>query len=435
MLALATSEAPHSRIDEDTVIRLTNPIQRYAWGSTTAIPELLGLPATSEPMAESWMGAHPSAPSLVTTEDGETGLDQLIAADARALMGPHAVGRFGGELPYLLKIIAADSPLSLQVHPDIEQARRGYTAEEAAGVPIDARHRNYRDSNHKPELIYALTPFEALCGFRAPRRAAELLGGLDAPLAKQLGDLLTAQPSYEGIRAVFTRLLEPGTRPKPDNVRQVAEACAARLAHGSPSPHADRTVVLLANAYPGDPGVVTSLLLNAVTLRPGEAMFVPTGAVHAYLHGMGVEVMASSDNVLRAGLTPKHVDVAELLRTVDYVPAPPIRIAPEVFHCASEVFHEATSVFRAPVDDFELSVTSVDDDLVHPLPGGGPRILLCLDGGLTIATSGDITIALSKGESLFASASDGELTARGRGTVIQADVPLGRHQPMKERHV
>jgi len=382
----------------------------------TAIPDLLGFPATSEPVAESWMGAHPSAPSRVTTADGETGLDKFIASNAEALLGADVIARFGTALPYLLKIIAAERPLSLQVHPDIGQARRGYAAEDAAGVPVDAPHRNYRDRNHKPELIYALTPFEALCGFRTPHRSAKLLKGLDAPLARQLYGLLTVQPSSEGIRAVFSQLLEPGTRPLSAAVREVADACAARLANGSPSPRADRTVGLLADAYPGDPGVVTSLLLNSVTLQPGEAMFVPAGGVHAYLQGVGVEIMASSDNVLRAGLTPKHVDVDELLRNVDYVAAPPIRIAPEVFH-------GATGVFYAPVDDFELSVTTVHDDLVHPLPGCGPRILVCLNGELTIAASGGCSVTLGKGESLFAPASDGPLTARGLGTVVQADVP------------
>jgi len=403
------------------VIRLDNPAQHYAWGSMTAIPDLLGLPATSVPVAESWMGAHPSAPSQVTTADGETGLDLVIATDAEVFLGSDVVARFGPALPYLLKIIAAESPLSLQVHPDLEQARQGYAAEEAAGIPVDAPHRNYRDRNHKPELVYALTPFEALCGFRAPSRAAELLSDLDAALAKQLYGLLTAQPSYKGIRAAFTQLLEPATRPAPTEVGEVVEECAARLADASQSQHADRThadrtVVALANAYPGDPGVVTSLLLNPVTLQPGEAMFIPAGGVHAYLHGMAVEIMASSDNVLRAGLTPKHVDADELLRRVDYVAAPPIRIVPHVFH-------GATRVFSAPVDDFELSVTTVDDGLVHPLPGRGPRILLCLNGELTVASSGGGTITLRKGESLFAPASDGALTAHGRGTVVQGDVP------------
>jgi mannose-6-phosphate isomerase len=408
------------------VIRLTNPAQHYAWGSLTAIPDLLGLPASSEPVAESWMGAHPSAPSRVSTVDGEMGLDTLIAGDPEVVLGTEVVARSGTVLPYLLKILAAESPLSLQVHPDVDQARRGYAAEEAAGIPIDAPHRNYRDGNHKPELIYALTPFDALCGFRAPLRVAELLRGLDAPLAKQLHALITAQPSYEGIRAAFRQLLERRTRPTPEEVGEVVVECAARLAQGSRSPHEDGIVVLLADAYPGDPGVVISLLLNSVTLRPGEAMFVPAGGVHAYLRGMGVEIMASSDNVLRAGLTPKHVDVDELLRIVDYVPAPPILIAPEVLNAATRVFH-------APADDFELSVTTVEDDLVHPLPGIGPRILLCLEGELTLSSLGDgdtppgkgepVFVTLRKGQSLFAPASDGELTVRGCGTLVQADAP------------
>jgi mannose-6-phosphate isomerase len=403
-------------IVEDLVNRLTNPAQHYAWGSKTAISDLWGLPATSEPVAESWMGAHPSASSRVTTEDGQVGLDVFIAADAQAALGPDVLARFGRQLPYLLKLIAAERPLSLQVHPDLEQARRGFAAEEAAGIPLDARHRNYHDRNHKPELVYALTPFEALCGFRAPHRGATVLAGLDAPLARQLHDLLVGQRSTQGIRAAFTQLLEPATRPAPAEVRAVAQACAARLAEGSPCPRSDQVVALLANAYPGDPGVVTSLLLNPVTLQPGEAMYVPAGGVHTYLHGLGVEIMASSDNVLRAGLTPKHVDVDELLATVDYVPTAPVRIAPEVFH-------RATRVFYAPVDDFELSVTTLENDLVQPLPGRGPRILLCLDGELSLASSGGGRITLCRGESLFAPACDGALTVRGRGSVVQADVP------------
>ena len=398
------------------MIRLTNTAQHYAWGSKTAISDLWGLPATSEPVAESWMGTHPSAPSRVMTEDGQVGLDVFIAADAQAALGPDVLARFGRQLPYLLKLIAAERPLSLQVHPDLEQARRGFAAEEAAGIPLDARHRNYRDRNHKPELVYALTPFEALCGFRAPHRGAAVLAGLDAPLARQLHDLLVGQRSTQGIRAAFTQLLEPATRPAPAEVRAVAQACAARLAEGSPCPRSDQVVALLANAYPGDPGVVTSLLLNPVTLQPGEAMYVPAGGVHTYLHGLGVEIMASSDNVLRAGLTPKHVDVDELLATVDYVPTAPVRIAPEVFH-------RATRVFYAPVDDFELSVTTLENDLVQPLPGRGPRILLCLDGELSLVSSGGGRITLCRGESLFAPACDGALTVRGCGSVVQADVP------------
>jgi len=397
------------------MIRIRSAAQSYAWGSPTAIPELLGVPATGGPVAEAWFGSHHAGPSLLDGDDARTLVD-AIADDPRRALGEDVVARFGARLPYLLKVIAAETPLSLQVHPNLAAAAEGFDREDAAGIPVDAPHRNYRDRNHKPELVYALTRFEAVCGFRAPRRAAELLVGLDAPLAKELHDLLAAQRDARGIEAAFTQLLDPATRPGPEEVQQVADACARRLADGSPSPRADRTVVRLAEAYPGDPGVVTSLLLNPVTLHPGDALFVPAGGVHAYLSGVGVEIMASSDNVLRAGLTPKHVDVAELLRNVDYVAAPPIRIAPERFH-------GATRVYYAPVDDFELSITTIQDAGAHPLPGRGPRVLLCLDGEATVRAASGSSVALRRGDAAFVPASDGTLEVEGRARLVQADVP------------
>jgi mannose-6-phosphate isomerase len=402
------------------MIRISSAELHYAWGSPSAIPGLLGTPVTGEPVAEAWFGAHHAGPSRVVAPssppDGGETLTEAIARDPRGALGDGVVARFGPTLPYLLKVIAADRPLSLQVHPHVEAAREGFDREEAAGVPIDAPHRSYRDRNHKPELVYALTRFEAVCGFRAPRRAAELLAGLDAPLAKELHDVLADQPDARGIEAAFTQLLQPGTRPDAAAVQGVVDACAARLADGSPSPRADRIVVRLAEAYPGDPGVVTSLLLNPVTLHPGDALFVPAGGVHAYLSGVGVEIMASSDNVLRAGLTPKHVDVAELLRNVDYVAAPPIRIAPERFH-------GATRVYYAPVDDFELSLSHVEDESVHPLPGRGPRIVLCLDGTVTVRARSGSTLVLDRGDAAFVPASDGPLEVQGKARLVQADVP------------
>lgn len=396
--------------------RLRGTPRHYDWGSRSAIPELLATPSPDRPLAELWFGAHPASPSSLELTAGVVTLDEHIATSPEVLIGADVVARFGPVLPYLLKVIAAERPLSLQVHPPLAGAREGFDREEAAGVDRGDTRRNYRDRNHKPELLYALSRFEAMCGFRAPRRAAELLVGLDAPLAEVLHGILVAEPSYKGIRTAFRHLLEPATRPGRADVEAVAEACRQRLAQGSPSPRADRTVVQLAEAYPGDPGVVTSLLLNPVTLEPGEAMFVPAGGVHVYLSGVGVEVMANSDNVLRAGLTSKHVDIPELLANVDYVAAPPIRIAPEVFH-------GATRVFYAPVDDFELSVTEVTDLDAHPLPGRGPRILLCLEGAVTVTSRGDGAVDLRRGEAAFAPASDGPLTASGTGRLIQADVP------------
>lgn len=389
----------------------------YAWGSATQIPQILGLARDSRPFAEMWFGAHHAGPSTFM-DAAEQDLAAAIAAAPRAHLGADVVARFGPRLPYLLKVLSAQQPLSLQVHPTISQASVGFAREERAGIALDAPQRQYPDANHKPELIFALTKFEGLCGFRAPRRAAEILTGLDAPLAQELVEILHYTPDARGVRAAFSRILHPQTRATPREVEQVVAACASREAGSSPSARTDRIVQLLSEHYPGDPGVVTSLLLNPVTLQPGEALFVPAGCVHAYLHGTGVEVMASSDNVLRAGLTRKHIDVEELLRLVDCVAAPPIRIAPEVFN-------GVTRVFYAPVDDFELSVTDLDQDSDSgwvSLPGRGPRIALCLDGEIKLRTAAH-TLDLHRGHAVFITAEQGPVHVRGGGRLVQADVP------------
>jgi len=396
------------------MFRLANIVQDYAWGSTTAIPELLGVPPTGRPAAELWMGAHPSAPSRAVTSGEPVPLDALLARDPAAALGADVVARFGPRLPYLLKVLAAEHPLSLQVHPTLAQAQAGYDAEEAAGVPRAAGHRTYSDRNHKPEMVLALTAFDALCGFRPPREVVELLAGLDTPLVGELGVLLRAHPPADAVPAAVRRLLDGDRRPTATEVAEVAAACRARLTKGSPYPGADRTVVRLAEAYPGDPGVVMSLLLNQLTLQPGQAMYVPAGAVHAYQHGVGVEIMASSDNVLRAGLTAKHVNIPELLATIAYVAGPPTIVAPERLT-------ETTLAFPVPVDDFVLSVTEVPDDTARAVPGRGPRILLCLEGTATV--SARETVTLRRGESAFVSAADGPLAVAGPCRVVQADVP------------
>lgn len=396
--------------------RITPATQDYAWGSTTAIQDVLAIVPDGRPVAEAWFGAHTSAPSVVETSDGPLGLDRLIASDPVRHLGVDVGSRFGSQLPYLLKIIAADAPLSLQVHPALDRARTGFADEERAGIPVDAPTRSYRDANHKPELLYALTRFDAMVGFRAPRRAAELLADLDAPLAADLRALLVSDPTSTGVRQAFEWLLMPETRPGTDDVAKFVDACSRRLTDGSPSPRTDRTVIRLAAAYPGDPGAVTSVLLNPVTLRPGEALFVPAGAVHAYLRGVGVEIMANSDNVLRAGLTSKHVDVDELLRNVDCVAAPPIRIAPE------RVF-TSTRIFYAPVDDFELSVTRLTDEGPIRIPGRGPRVVVCIEGEAEVSTQHDGTFLLTRGQSVFVPATDGDVTAAGDAVIVQADVP------------
>lgn len=408
------------------MLRLGCVRREYSWGSPTAIPELIGVEPDGRPFAELWFGAHPSLPSPVVPppppldDDGAPrpeDLQSAIERDPEGMLGRDVLARFGPRLPFLLKLIAPARPLSLQVHPSTDRAQAGFALENAAGIPLEHRTRNYRDPSHKPELIYAVTTFEALSGFRAPRRAAELLEGLDAPATQRVLAILRRDPTPTGVRTAFALLLDPRTKPAPEEVARVVHACKVRAAAGSPSPRADAIVALLAQYFPGDPGVVVSLLLNPVTLRPGQAMFIPAGGVHAYLSGIGVELMANSDNVLRAGLTTKHADVPELLDIVQYVAAPPIRIAPETFH-------DATRVYYAPVDDFELSVTDVDDEVPHPLPGRGPRVLLALAGEVRITAGDDGGAAvLRPGEGLFVAASEGRLCASGHGTVVLADVP------------
>lgn len=397
---------------------LEGRVQRYPWGSRTALPAFLGAEADGEPWAEIWFGAHPLAPAGLP---GARSLDAVIAADPERLLGEDVRRAFAGRLPYLLKLIAPERPLSLQVHPTREHAAESFAAENAAGLALDAPGRNYRDDNHKPEMVVALTRFTAICGFRTPRRAAALLAGLGTDLTDRLHGLLTEHPTAHGMRAAFRTLVAASMRPGDAEVRAVVDACAARLVAGdSPSPRIDRTVGLLAAHHPGDPGVVAALLLNPVTLQPGEAMFVPPGALHAYLEGIAVEVMAASDNVLRAGLTGKRVDAEEMLQCVSVSAAPPLRVAPER--------QNATSIaYYAPVDDFELSLTTLEDPPGvfrhrHPVPGSGPRTLLGLEGEVLVETAAGRHV-LPRGRALFVPASAGALRAGGAGRFVQASVP------------
>jgi mannose-6-phosphate isomerase len=381
--------------------RLTNTIRPYAWGSTTAIPALLGVEPTGEPQAEMWMGAHPGAPSRLDRGAGETTLADVIAADPEQELGSAAVAKFGPRLPFLLKLLAAGAPLSLQVHPDLAQAREGFADEERRGVPADAGHRNYKDPNHKPELICALTPFDGLCGFRPPQEAADLLEGLGVDSLKPYVDLLRAHPEEAALREVLTAVL---TADRAEMARTVTEAAAAAERLGGPyAPYAE-----LVHDYPGDPGVIAAMLLNHVRLQPGEAMFLGAGIPHAYLDGLGVELMANSDNVLRCGLTPKHVDVPELLKVVIFEPSEPGVLRPE---------GDGEEVYATPIDEFRLSrYVLAPGGAPRTLPDGAPQILLCTAGSPRVGE-----LALAAGESVFVPANE-RVELSGSGTVFRATV-------------
>jgi mannose-6-phosphate isomerase len=379
--------------------RLENTVRPYAWGSTTAIPALLGVEPTGEPQAEMWMGAHPGAPSR--TPRGP--LNEVIDKAPEEELGERTVAKFGPRLPFLLKILAAGAPLSLQVHPNLEQAKEGYADEERRGIPVDAPHRNYKDANHKPELICALTEFDGLCGFRTPDDAAELLAGLEVDSLKPYVDLLRAHPEEAALREVLTAVLSADPDDMAHTVGEAAAACA-RLG-GAYAPYAG-----IAHHYPGDPGVIAAMLLNYVQLQPGEALFLGAGVPHAYLNGLGVEIMANSDNVLRCGLTPKHVDVPELLRIVRFEAGDPGVLRPEASSDGEEVY-------ETPIDEFRLSrYVLAEGAAPRDLTRATPQILLCTAGSVRAGEQ-----LLAPGESVFVPAGE-KAEVAGAGTVFRATV-------------
>ena len=389
-----------------TLHRITSDPRRYAWGSTTAIPELLGVPADGSPQAELWLGAHPdSVTTLVDAEEGgPASLNDWLASDPDAALG----GR--DRLPFLLKLLAAAGPLSLQVHPTPDRARAGFADEERRGVPRDAPHRNYKDASHKPEIIVALQDgFRALCGFRATDRSQALLvhlAGLVEGTDRRVLETLAGQLLDAGLEHTVRAVLERRT---PGVV--AALVSAARTDTDHPCWSAERELVRqLAEEYPGDPGIVVAVLLNLVSLQEGEALFLPAGNIHAYLSGFGVEVMASSDNVLRGGLTPKHVDVPELLAVLEFEPAPVPFVEPVVRP-------EGGLVYPVPVDDFEL--VKVDRGTAGDLARGRAAVIVVTAGTARVEQGPD-TVVLERGAAVFVSPGPEPVTVSADGTVFVA---------------
>jgi mannose-6-phosphate isomerase len=396
---------------------LENSVQPYAWGSRTAIAALRGLPTPSPgPEAELWLGTHPQAPSHVVRDGRRVPLAEVIARDPESELGARALAAHGPQLPFLLKVLAAGEPLSLQAHPDARRAREGFDREEAAGIPRGAPDRNYRDPWPKPELLCALEPFEALCGFRPAAEARALLDALGEPTLDPVRERLDGRSPHDALRDAFTWL---ATLPAPDR-RPLVEATVAAAARASARPDAFadsfRWVPRLAALYPADPGVAIALLLRLVRLAPGEALYLPAGNLHAYLRGVGVEIMASSDNVLRGGLTPKHVDVPELLRVLRFAEdeLPLVRPRPgwpgeEVY--ATDAAHFELSRIALSGAPFRASV-------------GGPEIVLCTEGEVAASASGE-RLTLSRGQSVFVPARTGAYELTGTGVVFRAGVPRG----------
>lgn len=359
-------------------VGISNTPRDYAWGSSTAIPELLGTTPTGEPQAEYWMGTHPGSPSRVA---GGGSLADLVP----------------GGLSFLLKVLAPETPISLQAHPSIAQAQAGFAREEAAGIPIDAPERNYKDRNHKPEMVYALSPvFRALAGFRPVAETRAVLEPVP-----QAAPLLARLTGDDALRDTFAWLLSGSPE-----VPALTSALSEVHAEGS----SWDTVRRLAEFYPGDPGIPISLLLHTVTLAQGEAIYLPAGNIHAYLHGVGIELLANSDNVLRGGLTPKHVDVPGLLEILDFRPLPAPYLRPETVAPGVEVF-------RPDVPDFVLTVVKPDAaerGASVALPGGGPAIAFAAEGAAVLSGTGE-TFSVERGGALFIS---GEPEVRIEGDAL-----------------
>ncbi|MCT2263763.1 mannose-6-phosphate isomerase, class I [Dietzia cinnamea] len=367
------------------MVALEPVVQAYAWGSRTALPELCGTASPSpHPVAEHWFGAHDSGSSLCA--DGRA-LDARIADDPERELGARVLAEHGGGLPFLVKLLSAEQALSLQAHPSPEKAREGYAAEDARGIAVDAADRNYRDANHKPEILVALTEFHALVGFRPVERTIALLDAFDVDSLRPYRDMLAGQPDAEGLRAVFTTFVTMPHVVLADVVSDlVTRAVSYLTVNGVDGPWSAvaTTVAELAERYPTDPGVLGVLLLNRVVLQPGQAVYLGPGQLHAYLRGVGVEVMANSDNVLRGGLTPKHVDVPELMRVLEFGPLadPTVDAVPADRGIPGEVD------YPTPEPDFALSRIDLPADRPVTWRPDGPEVLLCTSGEARVDEDG-----------------------------------------------
>ena len=372
-------------------VALTNTPRDYSWGSYTDIAALLHRQPSGRPEAEYWLGTHPGSPALLVggpdgTPERATTLAQLTT------------------LPFIMKVLAAETSLSLQAHPSSEQAREGFARENAEGIPVDSPDRNYKDALHKPELIYALEQeFEALCGFRPVAQTRALLAELGPdPMVVDFTRRLVDDSS---LRDVFEWLISNGPGVAELRTRVLELAASASAPEFA-------TVLTLSREFPGDVGILISLLLNLVTLRPGQAIYLPSGNIHAYQHGLGIEVLAASDNVLRGGLTPKHVDVPELLKVLDFRPLPVPFLTP-----TEPVL--GLTLFRPPVPDFELAVAQPADaaDGSVAWTPGGEFIALCVGGPATISGARD-EWQLNPGDAVYGTGDEAPITIGGSGTVF-----------------
>jgi mannose-6-phosphate isomerase len=396
---------------------LENKIQEYAWGSRSFISRLLGESVPSpNPQAELWMGTHPQAVSSVLIDDEVISLAEWIQNDPDSILGHDIARTFSNELPFLFKILAAQKPLSIQAHPNRKQAKEGFQRENQLNIPLEAPTRNYKDNNHKPELICALEPFTILKGFRKASEIRLLVEKGEMP-AQELGvEFLTSLPPKEGLKNFFSHLL---SMPK-DLQNQVVNQITEKIHQKAVAPSSVFEWILRLNeAYPGDIGVISPIFLNLFQLQPQEALFIPAGELHVYLEGVGLEIMANSDNVLRGGLTPKHIDIPELCRVLDFQESP-IHIQKPEFNTKGE------GVYYVPAKEFMLSVIEAKRGESYFSPETrSVEIMICLQGEASIMDLNSMeSLSLSRGKSVIIPAGIGQYQIDGEAVIYKASVPL-----------
>ncbi|EPZ6094067.1 mannose-6-phosphate isomerase [Enterobacter roggenkampii] len=384
--------------------KLINSVQNYAWGSKTALTDLYGIANPNNlPMAELWMGAHPKSSSKIEDASGQArSLRDVIDADKAALLGDKVAQRFG-ELPFLFKVLCADQPLSIQVHPNKQASEIGFAKENAAGIPLDAAERNYKDPNHKPELVFALTPFLAMNAFREFSEIISLLqpvAGANNAIAHFLEN-----PNAEALSQLFASLLNMQGEEKSHALAVLKAALESQ--QGEPW----ETIRLIAQFYPDDSGLFSPLLLNVVKLNPGEAMFLFAETPHAYLQGVALEVMANSDNVLRAGLTPKYIDIPELVANVKFVAKPAAQLLTQPVKNGAELD------FPIPVEDFAFSLHDLSQTETT-IAQESAAILFCVEGEATLH-KGEQRLVLKPGESAFVAANESPVSVSGTGRMAR----------------
>lgn len=385
---------------------MTNPIQNYAWGSKTAMQQLFAIEnPTNEPQAELWMGAHPNGCSCVTIAGQQVKLSDFIAQNPALILGEQTAAQFG-ELPYLFKILAAENALSIQVHPNKQQAELGFAREEQQGIALTAANRNYKDPNHKPELVYALTEYQAMNGFRAIDDILNVFTELAIDELSHLVDALSNNPTEPGLSDFFSGLLslqgEAKTNAVEALIHQAKQVDLPLFA----------LIVELEKQYPNDIGLFAPLMLNVITLQPGEAMFLQAETPHAYLHGTGLEIMANSDNVLRAGLTPKFMDIDELVACTQFKhkPLEQLRLEPEMI--------EGSERYPIPVADFKFAI--IPPATQQAMCVRSAEIVLPLDSSMMLQHANGEQCLIAKGQSVFIPAYAEQYTITCDGRVARA---------------